>query len=124
MPMYTQPDTQRMWHRTSTRMKKECMQPPLARMHKRRMPVGASPLRIAALTITIYVHPGRPARTRPKNAQARHEQGHAWHDMFFARTIWLNRFWCLMINITYGLMRLLVFVFVVHRMLKLLGPRQ
>jgi hypothetical protein len=39
------------------------------------------------------------------------------------RAIWLNRFWCLMINITCGLMHLLVFVFVVHRMLKLLGPR-
>jgi hypothetical protein len=39
------------------------------------------------------------------------------------RAIWLNRFWCLMINITCGLMYLLVFVFVVHRMLKLLGPR-
>jgi hypothetical protein len=36
--------------------------------------------------------------------------------------IWLNMFWCLMINITYGLMNLLMFVFVVHRMLKLLGP--
>ena len=32
--------------------------------------------------------------------------------------IWLNKFWCLMINITCGLMRLLVFMFVVHRMLK------
>jgi hypothetical protein len=39
------------------------------------------------------------------------------------RAIWLNRFWCLMINITCGLMCLLVFVFVVHMMLKLLGPR-
>jgi hypothetical protein len=39
------------------------------------------------------------------------------------RTIWLNRFWCLIINITCGLMCLLVFVLVVHRMLKLLGPR-
>jgi Na+-driven multidrug efflux pump len=39
------------------------------------------------------------------------------------RDIWLNRFWCLMINITCGLMCLLVFVFVVHRMLKLLGQR-
>jgi hypothetical protein len=39
------------------------------------------------------------------------------------RTIWLNMFWCLMINITCGLMTLLVFVFVVHMMLKLLGPR-
>jgi hypothetical protein len=38
-------------------------------------------------------------------------------------TIWLDRFWCLMINITCGLMCLLVVVFVVHRMLKLLGPR-
>jgi hypothetical protein len=37
------------------------------------------------------------------------------------RAIWLNRFWCLMINITCGLMCLLVFVFAVHRMLKLLG---
>jgi hypothetical protein len=36
------------------------------------------------------------------------------------RVIWLNRFWCLMIIITYELMCLLVFVFVVHRMLKLL----
>jgi hypothetical protein len=39
------------------------------------------------------------------------------------RAIWLNKFWCLMINITCGLMCLLVFVFVVHMMLKLLGPR-
>jgi hypothetical protein len=39
------------------------------------------------------------------------------------KAIWLNRFWCLMINITCGLMCLLVFVFAVHRMLKLLGPR-
>jgi hypothetical protein len=39
------------------------------------------------------------------------------------RAIWLNRFWCLMINITCGLMYLLVFMIVVHRMLKLLGPR-
>jgi hypothetical protein len=37
--------------------------------------------------------------------------------------IWLNRFWCLVINITCGLMCFLVFVFVVHTMLKLLGPR-
>jgi hypothetical protein len=37
--------------------------------------------------------------------------------------IWLNGFWWLMINITYGLMCLLVFVLVVHMMLKLLGPR-
>jgi hypothetical protein len=34
------------------------------------------------------------------------------------RAIWLNRFWCLMINITCGLTCLLVFVFVVHMMLK------
>jgi hypothetical protein len=40
------------------------------------------------------------------------------------RVIWLNRFWCLMINITCGLMCLLVFMFVVHRMLRLLGLRQ
>jgi hypothetical protein len=39
------------------------------------------------------------------------------------RPIWLNRFWCLMINITCGLICLLVFAFVVHRMLKLFGPR-
>jgi hypothetical protein len=39
------------------------------------------------------------------------------------QAIWLNRFWCLMINITYGLIYLLVFMIVVHRMLKLLGPR-
>jgi hypothetical protein len=38
------------------------------------------------------------------------------------RAIWLNRFWCLMINMTYGLMCLLVFVLIVHKMLKLLGP--
>jgi hypothetical protein len=38
--------------------------------------------------------------------------------------IWLNRFWCLMINTTYGLMRLLVFMLVVHTMLRLLGLRQ
>jgi hypothetical protein len=30
--------------------------------------------------------------------------------------IWLNRFWCLMINTTCGLMCLLLFMFVVHRM--------
>ena len=40
------------------------------------------------------------------------------------RAIWLNRFWCLMINITCGLMCLLVFMFVVHRMLRLLGLRK
>jgi hypothetical protein len=34
------------------------------------------------------------------------------------RVIWLKRFWFLMINITCGLMCLLVFMFVVHRMLK------
>jgi hypothetical protein len=39
------------------------------------------------------------------------------------RAIWLNEFWCLMINIIRELMNCLVFVFVVHRMLKLLGPR-
>jgi hypothetical protein len=39
------------------------------------------------------------------------------------QAIWLNKFWCLMINITCGLICLLVFVFVVHRMLNLLGPR-
>jgi hypothetical protein len=38
------------------------------------------------------------------------------------RVIWLNRFWCLMINITFRLMCLLVFMFIVHIMLKLLGP--
>jgi hypothetical protein len=32
------------------------------------------------------------------------------------RAIWLKRFWCLMINITCGLMCLLVFVLIVHRM--------
>jgi hypothetical protein len=39
------------------------------------------------------------------------------------RAIWLNRFWCLMIITACGLMCLLVFMFVVHRMLKLLGLR-
>jgi hypothetical protein len=39
------------------------------------------------------------------------------------RTIWLNRFWCLMINITCGLICLLVFMIVVQRMLKWLGLR-
>jgi hypothetical protein len=39
------------------------------------------------------------------------------------QAIWINRFWCLMINIICGLMCLLVFMFVVHRMLKLLGLR-
>jgi hypothetical protein len=32
------------------------------------------------------------------------------------RSIWLKRFWCLMINITCGLMCLIVFMFIVHRM--------
>jgi hypothetical protein len=32
------------------------------------------------------------------------------------RAILLKRFWCLMINITYGLMCLLVFMFIVHKM--------
>jgi hypothetical protein len=40
------------------------------------------------------------------------------------RAIWLNEFWCLMINIIYELMCLLVFVFVVHRMLELLALDQ
>jgi hypothetical protein len=34
------------------------------------------------------------------------------------RVIWLNRFWCLMISVTCGLMCLLVFMIVVHMMLK------
>jgi hypothetical protein len=40
------------------------------------------------------------------------------------RAIWLNEFWCLMINIIRELMCLLVFVFVVHRMLELLALDQ
>jgi hypothetical protein len=32
------------------------------------------------------------------------------------RAIWLNEFWCLMINTTCELMCLLVFMFIVHRM--------
>jgi hypothetical protein len=39
------------------------------------------------------------------------------------RAIWLNEFWYLMINTIHELMNFLVFVFVVHRMLELLGPR-
>jgi hypothetical protein len=39
------------------------------------------------------------------------------------RGIWLNEFWCLMINTVRELMNFLVFVFVVHMMLKLLEPR-
>jgi hypothetical protein len=39
------------------------------------------------------------------------------------QSIWLNKFWCLMINTIRELMSFLVFVFVVHRMLELLGPR-
>ena len=35
----------------------------------------------------------------------------------------LNKFWCLMINTACGLMCLLMSMFVVHRMLKLLGLR-
>jgi hypothetical protein len=34
------------------------------------------------------------------------------------RAIWLKSFWCLMINITCELISLLVFMVVVHRMLK------
>jgi hypothetical protein len=34
------------------------------------------------------------------------------------RAIWLKRFWCLMINISHELISLLVFMIVVHRMLK------
>jgi hypothetical protein len=32
------------------------------------------------------------------------------------RAIWLNEFWCLMINTTCGLICLLVFIIIVHRM--------
>jgi hypothetical protein len=32
------------------------------------------------------------------------------------RAIWLNEFWCLLINTTCELMCLLVFMFIVHRM--------
>jgi hypothetical protein len=39
------------------------------------------------------------------------------------RAIWLNEFWCLMINTIREQMCLLVFVFVIHRMIELLGPR-
>jgi hypothetical protein len=41
-----------------------------------------------------------------------------------SRTICLNRFWCLMINIICGLICFLVFIIIVQRMLKLLGLRQ
>jgi hypothetical protein len=37
--------------------------------------------------------------------------------------IWLNEFWCLMINTIRKLINFLVFVFVVNRMLELHGPR-
>jgi hypothetical protein len=40
-----------------------------------------------------------------------------------SHAIWLNRFWCLIINTTCGLMCLIVFMFVVHRMLRLFGLR-
>jgi hypothetical protein len=39
------------------------------------------------------------------------------------RAICLNEFWRLMINTIHELMSFLVFVFIVHRMLKYLGPR-
>jgi hypothetical protein len=39
------------------------------------------------------------------------------------RAIWLIEFWCLMINTICELISFLVFVFVVHRMLELLGLR-
>jgi hypothetical protein len=39
------------------------------------------------------------------------------------RAIWLIEFWCLMINTIRELISFLVFVFVVHRMLDLLGLR-
>jgi hypothetical protein len=39
------------------------------------------------------------------------------------QAIWLIEFWCLMINTIYELISYLVFVFVVHRMLELLGLR-
>jgi hypothetical protein len=47
-----------------------------------------------------------------------YEEGHQTCKENGPRAIWPNRFWCLIINITYGLMCLLVFVFVVHRMPK------
>jgi hypothetical protein len=34
------------------------------------------------------------------------------------RAIWLKKIWCLMANITRGLMCLLVFMIIVHKMLK------
>jgi hypothetical protein len=50
--------------------------------------------------------------------------GHAWCCKENGpQAIWLNKFWCLMINTTCGQMCLLVFMFVVHMMLMLLGPR-
>jgi hypothetical protein len=39
------------------------------------------------------------------------------------RAIWLIEFWCLMINTIHELISFLVFVFIVHRMLELLGLR-
>jgi hypothetical protein len=39
------------------------------------------------------------------------------------RAIWLIEFWCLMINTICELINFLVFVFVVHMMLELLGLR-
>jgi hypothetical protein len=38
------------------------------------------------------------------------------HNSLIDIAIWLNEFWCLMINTTCELMCLLVFMFIVHRM--------
>jgi hypothetical protein len=48
----------------------------------------------------------------------RHETVHIFCKENGPQAIWLKRFWCLIINIAYGLMCLLVFMIVVHRMLK------
>jgi hypothetical protein len=39
------------------------------------------------------------------------------------RAIWLSKFWCLMINTICGLTSFLVFIFIVHKMQEVLGPK-
>jgi hypothetical protein len=80
--------------------------------------VGMSTLLIILSLGLGYYHPPMPGYHNPPPLEDRRpckENG--------PRSIWLKRFWCLMTNIAYGLMCLLVFMIVVHRMLKWLGLR-
>jgi cytochrome bd-type quinol oxidase subunit 1 len=86
------------------------------------LPIDASKIDNEEMALTIksiqkILKPRKGKEYKPRSKKV------ATYKKNGPRAIWLKRFWCLMINITCGLMCLLVFMFVVHMMRKRLGLR-